>query len=167
MNIGLPFLFLAFLLVAGCSDDADMDVVTPASPPTQEDKPNPKVKDLVREEARFLSNDRDLDEIMEDFSGSIDTSPTVDQVETVMKKNGRLYRRGIEDEPFSGTVVESFPDGSLSLSTTFYQGKPHGFQKRTFPGGGMASEIFFDKGVLSGTKTSPGRLAGSERAAIQ
>ena len=160
MNVCFPFLFLAFLLIAGCSVDEDRDVVTPADPPKQRDKPKPEAEELVREEPRFLSSDRDLDEIMEDFSGSIDTFPTVDQGETEMRKNGRLYRRGIEDEPFSGTVVESFPDGSLSLSTTFYQGKPHGFQKRTFPGGAMASEIFFDKGMLSGTKSKWWKTGG-------
>ena len=68
---------------------------------------------------------------MGDFAGPIDTYPVIDQDETVVRQNGRTYRRGLEDEPFNGTVVETFPDGSLSLSTTFYQGKPHGFQKGT------------------------------------
>ena len=153
MNIRFPFLFLAVLLIAGCSEDGDREVVVPAGSPKRVDKPEPDERGIVREEPRFVSSDRDLAEIMEDFAGSIDTFPTVDQGETTMKKNGRLYRRGLEDEPFTGTVVESFPDGSLSLSTTFYQGKPHGFQKRSFPGGVMASEIFFDKGILSGTKS--------------
>ena len=148
MNFRFPFLFLALLLIAGCSDDGDREVVVP---PKRMDKPEPNEPVIPREEPRFFSNDRNLEEIMEDFSGSIETFPTVDQGETIMKKNGRLYRRGIEDEPFTGTVVEAFPDGSLSLSTTFYQGKPHGFQKRSFPGGVMASEIFFDKGMLAGT----------------
>ena len=58
---------------------------------------------------------------MGDFAGPIDTYPVIDQDETVVRQNGRTYRRGLEDEPFNGTVVETFPDGSLSLSTTFYQ----------------------------------------------
>ena len=153
MNIRFPFLFLAVLLIAGCSEDGDREVGAPAGSPKRVDKPEPDERGIVREEPRFVSSDRGLEEIMEDFAGSIDTFPTVDQGETTMKKNGRLYRRGLEDEPFTGTVVESFPDGSLSLSTTFYQGKPHGFQKRSFPDGVMASEIFFDKGILSGTKS--------------
>ena len=153
MNIRFPFLFLAFLLIAGCSDDGDGEVVVPSAPPNRADKPDPNERGVVQEEPRFVSDDRSIEEIMEDFAGSIDTFPMVDQGETVMKKNGRLYRRGLEDEPFTGTVVESFPDGSLSLSTTFYQGKPHGFQKRSFTNGEMAAEIFFDKGMLSGTRS--------------
>ena len=90
---------------------------------------------------------------MKDFSGPINTYPVIDQAETLVRKNGRTYRRGLEDEPFNGTVVETFPDGSLSLSTTFFEGKPHGFQKRNFPNGVLAMEVFFDKGVLAGTKT--------------
>ena len=101
----------------------------------------------------FVSSDRGIDEIMGDFAGPIDTYPVIDQDETVVRQNGRTYRRGLEDEPFNGTVVETFPDGSLSLSTTFYQGKPHGYQKRNFPDGTLALEVFFDKGILSGTKT--------------
>ena len=153
MNFPFPCLFLALLLIAGCSGDGDREVVDPDGPPKRVDKPKPVEREIVREEPRFASNDRKLEEIMEDFTGTIETYPTVDQGETMMKKNGRLYRRGVEDEPFTGTVIEAFPDGSLSLVTTFYQGKPHGFQKRSFPDGLMASEIFFDKGILSGTKS--------------
>jgi hypothetical protein len=153
MNFRFPFLFLPLLLIAGCSDDGDREVTDPAGSPKRVDAPGPVAREIVREEPRFASSDRKLEEIMEDFAGSIETFPMVDQGETIMKKNGRLYRRGVEDDPFTGTVVEAFPDGSLSLITTFYQGKPHGFQKRSFPDGAMASEIFFDKGILSGTKS--------------
>ena len=153
MNFRFPFLFLALLLIGGCSDDGDKEVVDPAGSPRRVDKPKPVEGGIVREKPGFASNDRKLEEIMEDFAGSIETYPTVDQRETMMKKNGRLYRRGIEDEPFTGTVVEAFPDGSVSLITTFYQGKPHGYQQRSFQDGSIASEIFFDKGILSGTRS--------------
>ena len=153
MNFRFPFPVLALLLIAGCSDDGDREVTDPVGPDKRVDKSKPVQREIVREEPRFASNDRKLEEVMEDFDGPIETFPTVDQGETIMKKNGRLYRRGLQDDPFTGTVVEAFPDGSLSLITTFYQGKPHGFQKRSFPGGAIASEIFFDKGILSGTKS--------------
>ena len=153
MIVRLSSLSVALLLLAGCPDDSGSKAVDPIVPETPKPKPFAEGREVIVEAPRFASNDRKLFEIMEDFSGSIDAYPLVDQAETIMKKNGRLYRRGIEDEPFTGTVVESFPNGSLSLSTTFYEGKPHGSQKRNFPNGSMASEIFFDKGVLSGTKT--------------
>ena len=153
MIVRLSTLPATLLLLAGCPDDSGPEVVDPIVPKKPNSKPFTEDRAVRVEAPRFASNDRKLGEIMEDFSGSIDAYPLVDQAETIMKKNGRLYRRGIEDEPFTGTVVESFPNGSLSLSTTFYEGKPHGSQTRNFPSGAMASEIFFDKGVLSGTKT--------------
>ena len=153
MIVRLSSLSVALLLLGGCSEDGRPDMADPIVLEKPNSKQLTEDQQVIFEVPRFASNDRKLAEIMEDFSGTIDAYPLVDQAETIMKKNGRLYRRGIEDEPFTGTVVESFPNGSLSLSTTFYEGKPHGSQKRNFPSGVMASEIFFDKGVLSGTKT--------------
>ena len=82
MNIRFPFLFLAVLLIAGCSEDGDREVVAPVGSPKRVDKPEPDERGIVREESRFVSSDRGLEEIMEDFAGSIDTFPTVDQGET-------------------------------------------------------------------------------------
>jgi hypothetical protein len=148
-----PATLLFILLVySGCSDDGATEI--PQEKPFVESTDEPVEPNAsVRPEKTFVSSDRDLDDIMGDFVSSIDTYPVIDQAETFVRKNGRTYRRGLEDEPFNGTVVQMFPDGSLSLSTTFYQGKPHGFQKRNFPNGVMAMEVFFDKGILSGTKT--------------
>ena len=87
MNIRFPFLFLALLLIAGCSEDGDREVGAPAGSPKRVDKSEPDERGIVREEPRFASSDRGLEEIMEDFAGSIDTFPTVDQGETTMKKN--------------------------------------------------------------------------------
>jgi len=147
-----PILLFAILLSSGCSDDGATEVSQPK--PSVEQPVGPvDANPYARPSNSFVSSDRGLAEIMEDFAGPIDTYPVIDQDETVVRQNGRTYRRGLEDEPFNGTVVETFPDGSLSLSTTFYQGKPHGFQKRNFPDGTLALEVFFDKGILSGTKT--------------
>ena len=167
MKIDFPLMLLALHLLGSCSDQVE-ETDLPAPEPLED----PSSRTVAREEevfqegaSDFISDDRSLGEIMEDFGSSIDTYPTVDQQETIMKKNGRLYRRGLEDEPFTGSVVETFPDGSLALSTTFHQGKPHGFQKRNFPDGKSASEVLFDKGVLSGTRTKwwkNGRLREQE-----
>ena len=147
-----PILLFAILLSSGCSDDGASEISQPKpfdEPPGEAQNLNP----YADPSNLFVSSDRDIEEILGDFAGPIDTYPVIDQDETVVRQNGRTYRRGLEDEPFNGTVIETFPDGSLSLITTFYQGKPHGFQKRNFPNGNLALEVFFDKGILSGTKT--------------
>jgi hypothetical protein len=152
MRAYFPFLLFAILLSFGCSDKGSTEI--PQAKDTLETQSEPAdASPLVRPRNSFASSDRSVDAIMNDFAGPIDTYPVIDQGETLVRKNGRTYRRGLEDEPFSGTVVETFADGSLSLSTTFFEGKPHGFQKRNFPNGVLAMEVFFDKGVLAGTKT--------------
>ncbi len=147
-----PILLFAILLSFGCSDDGTIEIPQPKELLESQSAP---VDSSPQSPPRnsFVSSDRGVDAIMKDFSGPIDTYPVIDQAETLVRKNGRTYRRGLEDEPFNGTVIETFPDGSLSLSTTFFEGKPHGFQKRNFPNGVLAMEVFFDKGVLAGTKT--------------
>ena len=57
------------------------------------------------------------------------------------------------DEPFTGTVVENFPDGSVSLETSYYRGLPHGQQNRNFESGQIALQANFDQGVLVGVKS--------------
>lgn len=145
-------LLFALLVYSGCSDDGATEIPQ-QKPFVKSTDERVELTPSLRPEKTFVSSDRDLIAIMRDFGTSIDTYPVIDQAETLVRKNGRTYRRGLEDEPFNGTVVETFPDGRLSMSTTFYQGKPHGFQKRNFPNGVMAMEVFFDKGILSGTKT--------------
>ena len=125
-----PILLFAILLSSGCSDDGATQISQPKpldEHPGDAQDSNP----YAGPSNSFVSSDRSIEKIMGDFAGPIDTYPVIDQDETVVRQNGRTYRRGLEDEPFNGTVVETFPDGSLSLSTTFYQGKPHGFQKGT------------------------------------
>jgi hypothetical protein len=156
MKASPPILLFAIVLFSGCSDDSETEIPQPGSSVEPLGEPA-NLNPSPRSDDSFASSDRRLIEIMGDFTGPIDTYPVVDQEETIVRQNGRTYRRGLEDEPFNGTVVETFPDGSLSLSTTFYQGKPHGFQKRNFPNGTLAMEVFFDKGILSGTKTKKWR----------
>jgi hypothetical protein len=153
MKLRLLTLLFYFLFQLGCSDNGNSSLRTPKDGPEEvEDSSKRKTLLPVNEDA-IVTSDRNLEEIMSDFRSPIDAYPFIDQKEAIVRKNGRTYRRGLENEPFSGTVVQTFPDGSLSLSTTFYEGRPHGFQKRNFPNGTLASEVIFDKGVLSGVKT--------------
>ena len=102
---------------------------------------------------RFLSKDREVKEIFADYEKPIDSYPTIWQKEAVTKKNGRLYRKDVWDEPFTGTVVENFPDGTVSLETSYYRGLPHGQQNRNFESGQLALQANFDQGVLAGVKS--------------
>ena len=102
---------------------------------------------------RFLSKDRDVKKIFADYEKPIESYPKIWQNESVIKKNGRLYRKDVWDEPFTGTVVENFPDGSVSLETSYYRGLPHGKQNRNFESGQIALQANFDQGVLVGVKS--------------
>ncbi|MBT3667708.1 MAG: hypothetical protein HN548_09545 [Opitutae bacterium] len=102
---------------------------------------------------RFLSKDREVEKIFADYEKPIESYPTIWQSESVTKKNGRLYRKDVWDEPFTGTVVERFPDGSVSLETSYYRGLPHGQQNRNFESGQLALQANFDQGVLVGVKS--------------
>lgn len=113
---------------------------------------NENPQDNVTDE-RFLSEDREVENIFADFEKPIDSYPTIWQKDAVTKKNGRLYRKNVWDDPFTGTVIENFPDGSISLETSYYRGLPHGQQKRNFPSGNLALLANFDQGILVGTKS--------------
>ena len=84
MNFPFPCLFLALLLIAGCSDDGDREVVDPAGPPKRVDKPKPVEREIVREEPRFASNDRKLEEIMDAENAAIAESLQSDETKARM-----------------------------------------------------------------------------------
>jgi antitoxin component YwqK of YwqJK toxin-antitoxin module len=111
-----------------------------------------KRTDLVIDD-RFVSKDREIEKIFSDFEKPVRSFPTIEQTETETMKNGRLYRKDLWEEPFTGTVVEHFSDGSLSLETSYYRGLPHGQQIRNFSSGQRALEANFDQGVLVGVKS--------------
>tara|TARA_Y200000002_G_C22630725_1_gene642366 strand:- start:62 stop:631 length:570 start_codon:yes stop_codon:yes gene_type:complete len=112
-------------------------------------------ENIIEEEVdnRFVSSDRILKEIFSDYEKPLNSFPQIWQDEAVVQKNGRLYRENINDEPFTGTVVESFDDGSIALETSYYRGLPHGQQVRNFPNGQRALEVNFDQGSIVGTKS--------------
>ncbi len=111
------------------------------------------IKDDRAVDKRFVSKDRALDNIFADFEKPVESFPTISQKESVTQKNGRLYRKDILDAPFTGTLIENFPDGTRSLTTSYYRGLPHGQQIRNYPNGQRALEASFDQGVLVGVKS--------------
>ena len=144
-------LFICILIIGfwGCGEDVSDRIV---------DKPieNDINENILPDEeidTRFVSRDRDLKNIFSDYEKPLQNYPQIWQDEAVIQKNGRLYRENITDEPFTGTVVESFEDGSISLQTSYYRGLPHGQQIRNYPDGKRALEVNFDQGVIVGTKS--------------
>lgn len=147
-SIILSFVWITFYL-GGCSDqEPESDTQLTETPYIEVETS----EDLVVDD-RFSSNDRDVVKIFADFEKPIATFPTIEQREAVTQKNGRLYRKDLWDEPFTGTVIENFSDGSLSLKTSYYRGLPHGQQVRNFSDGQIALEANFDQGVLVGVKS--------------
>lgn len=146
------FLWLLILLLGvwGCSPDNTDPTSLVLDSLTQEQELD---KGKQEEDVRFVSKDRNLENILSDFDKPLKTFPTIWQNQAVTQKNGRLYREDILDEPFTGSVTEEFPDGSISLQTSYYKGLPHGQQVRNFPNGQKALEANFDQGVLVGVKS--------------
>ena len=149
MKFNLVLILIATICLGGCGVDE-----------IKEDKKEVKLPELELSanqngtvDERFFSKDRKVEQILEDFEKPLMSYPKIWQEEAVIKKNGRLYRKGLLDEPFTGTVVESFPDGSISLETSYYRGLPHGQQNRKFPSGNPALQANFDQGVLVGVKS--------------
>jgi hypothetical protein len=144
---------LSILLVTcyfyGCSrEEKELNV-----PPEETSVREREINEGLVVDQRFVSKDRDLENIFSDFEKPVQSFPTIKQDEAVIQKNGRLYRKDIWNEPFTGIVVENFPDGALSLETSYYKGLPHGHQVRNFANGKRALEAKFDQGVLVGVKS--------------
>ncbi|MDG0964983.1 MAG: hypothetical protein P8O23_07950 [Opitutales bacterium] len=147
-SIILSFVWISFYF-GGCSEKEPESVTQLTETAFNEVE---TIEDLVIDN-RFNSKDREVDKILADFEKPLATFPTIEQSEAVTQKNGRLYRKDLWDEPFTGTVIENFSDGSLSLKTSYYRGLPHGQQVRNFSGGQRALEANFDQGVLVGVKS--------------
>ncbi len=149
MNSIILSILLVTLFLCGCGSEEGVFPV--------ETEENSVGEDVTREESvvdkRFVSKDRGLDKIFADFEKPVESFPTISQDESVIQKNGRLYRKDILDTPFTGTLIENFPDGTRSLTTSYYRGLPHGHQLRNFPNGQRALEASFDQGVLVGVKS--------------
>jgi hypothetical protein len=144
----LTFLFITFYFYGCSTEDTESNSQTVDSTDgLKEETPKLPTDD------RFVSKDRAIEKIFSDFEKPVESFPTVQQSETVSKKNGRLYRKDLWEEPFTGTVVENFSDGTLSLKTSYYRGFPHGQQIRNFPTGQRALEANFDQGVIVGVKS--------------
>ena len=142
--------YILLFLLFGCGEEGN-DVKDTDSKAEDFTKTEVEVKDYIDE--RLVSKDRKIEKILSDFGKPLNSYPTIFQDNTTIRKNGRLYRKNLLDEPFTGTVVENFSDGTLSLSTSYYRGLPHGQQIRNYPNGQRALVVNFDYGVLSGVKS--------------
>ena len=99
-------LFICILIIGfwGCGEDVSDRTV---------DKPieNDINENILQDEeidTRFVSRDRDLKNIFSDYEKPLQNYPQIWQDEAVIQKTEG--RENITDEPFTGTVVESFED---------------------------------------------------------
>jgi antitoxin component YwqK of YwqJK toxin-antitoxin module len=144
----LKHLFL-ILILSGCAEDNSEK----NNLGLNDEKKQEEIITELKLDERFATKDRDIKRILSDYEKPLQSYPQIWQDEAIIQKNGRLYRENITDEPFTGSVVESFEDGSISLQTSYYRGVPHGQQIRNFPNGQKALEVNFDQGVIVGTKS--------------
>ena len=149
MKFNCYWIMVMSFIYFGCGSD-EFDEPEKSKQISNED-PNPDVDDEAT--SRFVSSDRELSEIFSDYEKPLNYFPKIWQDEAVIQKNGRLYRENITDDPFTGSVVENFDDGTVSIQTSYYRGLPHGQQVKNYPSGQKALEVNFDQGVIIGTKS--------------
>ncbi len=101
---------------------------------------------------KIKENSRILLKIHSQFPKPVDSYPIVESSSTAYRKDGLLYRIGVE-QPFTGQVKEMSRLGSIVMQCTFLNGIPHGKMNRFAPDGNILMEALFVQGVLSGTRT--------------
>ena len=94
--------------------------------------------------------------------GPIDTYPVTIKDETVVRQTEELTEKGLGELEPQRCRSGDFPRWQFVLEYDFYQGKPHGYQKRNFPDGTLALEVFI--GILSGPR--PSGMGKSARKSI-
>ena len=90
MKFNLVLILIATICLGGCGVDE-----------IKEDKKEVKLPELELSanqngtvDERFFSKDRKVEQILEDFEKPLMSYPKIWQEEAVIKKNGRLYRKG-------------------------------------------------------------------------
>lgn len=140
----LETLFLFFLLSCGSPQESGTE--SPAEPAKEI-----KMQNDVST-ARFLSKDRNTNEILADFEKPLISYPSIRSSESNTGTDGLVYREGIET-PFTGRIIDRFEAGGIRLDSSYLDGQPHGMQVRYYENGKPALEATFDNGRLSGIKS--------------
>jgi antitoxin component YwqK of YwqJK toxin-antitoxin module len=81
---------------------------------------------------------------------SQDPTLTLNDVELV---EGRLMQRNRPGQPFTGWLVEHYPDGSLKSRSMVRDGKLNGISQGWYPDGSLQIEEHFIQGVANGLVT--------------
>ena len=147
--INFCLLYLLVLFVAcfsGCSDSKNLDVSKDSNEQKIESKDSnhSDVKGFS-----FESRDRTVEKILVDYEKPIETYPRISSRESKTDQSGVVYRDGL-NEPFTGRVVDHFPDGKIKHESTYLNGQHHGLQVKYFENGNRSFEATFDNGTLSG-----------------
>lgn len=97
----------------------------------------------------FISADRSLIQIFNDFDKPISFYPVISSREGEYKEDDVFYRKGVS-RPFSGKVITLSDQKKLLSELIFYKGVPHGPHRKFFINGATASETIYDHGVMCG-----------------
>jgi antitoxin component YwqK of YwqJK toxin-antitoxin module len=68
-------------------------------------------------------------------------------------KSGQLYRRG-SSTPFTGWMLDHFPDGSVSLKTSVLNGRLNGISEGWYTNGVRQIEEHFQNGLADGNRST-------------
>ena len=147
-------IFIVVLIASSCSEES-LDTM-PEQTQEQELQHNKTGQRSFPDKVEFIwksgSKEEIKNKLLEDFKKPLSSYPLIDSSMASYKKNGLLYREGI-DKPFTGRLIDKNRAGVTVLEVSFLDGQPHGQQIRRNDNGILAMDAFFEHGTLSGTKT--------------
>lgn len=138
--------FLVLILITSCGTDKEKE--EPDLKKSQSGDENKQDQGNLR----FVSNDRNKEQILSDYEKPIVSYPAITSSESSSGEDGLIYRDGIET-PFTGRIIDRFENGKVEMDSSYLEGQPHGTQLRYFQNGKPALEATFDNGRLSGIKS--------------
>lgn len=138
--------FLVLILITSCGTDKEKE--EPDLKKSQSEDENKQDQGNLR----FVSNDRNKEQILSDYEKPIVSYPAITSSESSSGEDGLIYRDGIET-PFTGRIIDRFENGKVEMDSSYLEGQPHGTQLRYFQNGKPALEATFDNGRLSGIKS--------------
>ena len=138
--------FLVLILITSCGTDKEKE--EPDLKKSQSGDENKQDQGNLR----FVSNDRNKEQILSDYEKPIVSYPAITSSESSSGEDGLIYRDGIE-APFTGRIIDRFENGKVEMDSSYLEGQPHGTQLRYFQNGKPALEATFDNGRLSGIKS--------------
>lgn len=102
-----------------------------------------------------------------DSADQPEQAPVVERMRSELEvRDDRLYLRGAHDQPFTGRLVEFFPEGARRIEIEIVEGRPHGRSRGWHDNGQLEVEEQFAAGVSHGLRTRWHRN-GTQRSQAQ